>query len=146
MLKYIVSFIVVLAAWVAWFLLLPDSEPYVWVPLVFTVLVAVVLIAIAVTRRLRARRAARELEKALAAQAAEQARSARPDMQADILQMQQEFQKAIGALKSSKLAKGGEDALYALPWHLIVGPPGSGKSTALRNAGLQFPYMPTSGG
>ena len=146
MLKYIVSFIVVLAAWVTWFLLLPESADYFLVPVAFTLIVAVVLIAIAVTRRLRARRAARELEKALAAQAAEQARSARPDMQADILQMQQEFQKAIGALKSSKLAKGGEDALYALPWHLIVGPPGSGKSTALRNSGLQFPYMSTSGG
>lgn len=146
MLKYIVSAIVVIAVWATWIVLLPDSGPYLWLPALFTLLVAVVLIAIAVTRRLRARRAARELEKALAAQAAEQARSARPDMQADILQMQQEFQKAIGALKSSKLARGGEDALYALPWHLIVGPPGSGKSTALRNSGLQFPYMSTSGG
>lgn len=143
MLKYIVSAIVVIAVWATWFFLLPDSGAYFWVPALFTLLVGIVLIAIVVARRLRARNAARELEKALAAQAAEQARSARPDMQAEILQMQQEFQKAIGTLKSSKL---GENALYALPWHLIVGPPGSGKSTALRNSGLQFPYMSTSGG
>lgn len=146
MLKYIVSAIVVVAVWAAWFVLLPDSGPYFWLPAAFTLLVATVLAAIAVTRRLRARRAARELEKALAAQAAEQARTARPDMQADLLQMQQEFQKAIDALKNSRLARGGEDALYALPWHLIVGPSGSGKSTALRNSGLQFPYMSKSGG
>lgn len=144
MLKYIIAAILVLAAWAAWVLLLfPD---YIVAPLAFTVVVVAVLVGIFVARRLRARRAARELEKALAAQAAEQARSARPDMQAEILQMQQEFQKAIGALKSSKLARGGEDALYALPWNLIIGPPGSGKSTALRNSGLQFPYMSTSGG
>ncbi|MEI8394314.1 MAG: type VI secretion system membrane subunit TssM [Rhodospirillaceae bacterium] len=37
-------------------------------------------------------------------------------------------------------AKGGKgDSLYSLPWYLIVGPPGSGKTTALRNSGLQFP-------
>lgn len=146
MLKYIVAVIVVLAAWVTWVVLLPDSFDFWWAPALFTALAVTVLVAIVVARRLRARRAARELEKALAAQAAEQARSARPDMQAEILQMQQEFQRAIGALKSSKLARGGEDALYALPWHVIIGPPGSGKSTALRNSGLQFPYMSTSGG
>ncbi|MFK7986010.1 MAG: type VI secretion system membrane subunit TssM [Sandaracinaceae bacterium] len=144
MVKYIIAAVLTIAAWVAWVLLLaPD---FIIAPIAFTVIVIAVLLGIFIARRLRARRAARELEKALAAQAAEQARTARPDMQAEILQMQQEFQKAIGALKSSKLARGGEDALYALPWNLIIGPPGSGKSTALRNSGLQFPYMSTSGG
>lgn len=143
MLKYIIAAILVIAVWVVWFLI--EGLPL-WLPLGVTVLVVLVLAGIVIARRLRARRAARELEKALAAQAAEQARSARPDMQAEILQMQAEFQKAIGALKSSKIAQGGEDALYALPWHVIVGPPGAGKTTALRNSGLQFPYMSTSGG
>ncbi len=144
MLKYIVSLLLIIAVWALYFFLLPPELW--WVPVGVTALVVTVLVAVVVARRLRARRAARELEKALAAQAAEQARSARPDMQAEILQMQQEFQRAIGALKSSKLARGGDDALYALPWHVIIGPPGSGKSTALRNSGLQFPYMSTSGG
>ncbi|GAB5544727.1 MAG: type VI secretion system membrane subunit TssM [Sandaracinaceae bacterium] len=145
MLKYIVAGIVVVLAWAAW-LFIPGMEPFWFVPVGVTILAIAVLAAIVIARKIRARRAARELEKALAAQAAEQARSARPDMQAEILQMQQEFQKAIGALKTSKLARGGENALYALPWQLIVGPPGAGKTTALRNSGLQFPYMSTSGG
>jgi len=143
MLKYIIAAVLVIAAWVLW-IFFPVIT--IFTPLAVTVLAILVLAAIAITRRLRARRAARELEKALAAQAAEQARSARPDMQAEVLQMQQEFQKAIGALKSSKLARGGEDALYALPWNLIIGPPGAGKTTALKNSGLQFPYMSSSGG
>ena len=29
--------------------------------------------------------------------------------------------------------------LYELPWYLIIGAPGSGKTTALKNCGLQFP-------
>ena len=46
------------------------------------------------------------------------------------------------SLKTSKLGGGkkGADALYALPWYMIIGPPGAGKSTALRNSGLRFPY------
>lgn len=33
---------------------------------------------------------------------------------------------------------GGEQYLYELPWYMFVGAPGSGKTTALMNAGLQF--------
>jgi type VI secretion system protein ImpL len=29
--------------------------------------------------------------------------------------------------------------LYELPWYMLIGPPGSGKTTALRNSGLNFP-------
>jgi type VI secretion system protein ImpL len=145
MLKYIVAAFVIIAVWAAYILFFSPPEDL-WAPLAITALVVFVLLAIVIARRLRARRAARELEKALAAQAAEQARTARPDMQAEILQMQQEFQRAIQALKGSRMARGGENALYSLPWHVLIGPPGSGKSTALRNSGLQFPYMSTSGG
>ncbi len=35
--------------------------------------------------------------------------------------------------------------LYELPWYLIIGAPGSGKTTALRNAGLQFPLASKMG-
>jgi type VI secretion system protein ImpL len=51
----------------------------------------------------------------------------------------------VGALKSSKLARGGSDALGVLPWYLIIGPPGAGKSTALSKSGLQFPYLSAGG-
>lgn len=35
--------------------------------------------------------------------------------------------------------------LYELPWYLFIGAPGSGKTTALRNAGLQFPLAAQMG-
>lgn len=44
------------------------------------------------------------------------------------------------ALTTLKGASGGKrDFLYDLPWYVIIGPPGAGKTTALINAGLKFP-------
>jgi type VI secretion system protein ImpL len=44
------------------------------------------------------------------------------------------------ALTTLKAASGGKsDFLYDLPWYVLIGPPGSGKTTALVNSGLKFP-------
>jgi type VI secretion system protein ImpL len=44
------------------------------------------------------------------------------------------------ALATLKTASGGKSGyLYDLPWYVIIGPPGSGKTTALINSGLKFP-------
>ena len=137
MLKYIIAFVVIAIAWtVVYVLKLP------WIlAILATLLVFFVLFTIWLYRRFKARKAAREIEKALNAQAEEQARSVRPEQQAEVRAIQAEFNRAIGALKSSRLGKTGVDALYALPWYVIIGPPGAGKSTALRNSGIPFPYM-----
>jgi type VI secretion system protein ImpL len=137
MLKYILALLVIVAVWVAWVFL---SVIPIWVPIAVTALTLLLLVAIVLVRVIRARRAASQLERALAEQAAQHARSARPDVQAEIMEVKAEFEKAIAALKTSKLGKGG-NSLYALPWQLIIGPPGVGKTTALRNSGLQFPYL-----
>jgi type VI secretion system protein ImpL len=44
------------------------------------------------------------------------------------------------ALLTLKKAAGGKETfLYDLPWYVIIGPPGAGKTTALINSGLKFP-------
>ncbi len=44
------------------------------------------------------------------------------------------------ALARLRGLRGGKASyLYDLPWYLLIGPPGSGKTTALVNAGLEFP-------
>jgi type VI secretion system protein ImpL len=55
---------------------------------------------------------------------------------ADARQLRQRFEEAISALQTSK---GGRVNLYELPWYIIIGPPGSGKTTAIVNSGLNFP-------
>ncbi len=54
--------------------------------------------------------------------------------------MTQRFTDALETLKKLKFkGKGGKKALYELPWYIIIGPPGSGKTTALVNSSLDFP-------
>jgi type VI secretion system protein ImpL len=49
--------------------------------------------------------------------------------------------EAIGTIKTSKLGQlSGDAALYELPWYMVIGNPAAGKSTAIANSGLQFPF------
>lgn len=58
----------------------------------------------------------------------------------EIQQINQRFSQALATLKKRRFGgKGNSKALYELPWYIIVGPPGSGKTTALVNSGLEFP-------
>ena len=43
------------------------------------------------------------------------------------------------ALKTLRKSKRGGRSIYQLPWYIIIGPPGAGKTTAIVNSGLKFP-------
>jgi type VI secretion system protein ImpL len=63
------------------------------------------------------------------------AASAKPEDDSAVLK-----DKMKDALATLKRASGGKgDFLYDLPWYVLIGPPGSGKTTALVNSGLKFP-------
>ncbi|WNG18829.1 type VI secretion system membrane subunit TssM [Cystobacter fuscus] len=118
-----------------------------WMGLAATGAVLLLMLVRTFIRRRRARKAAaKKLEEDITAQAEEQARTVRPDLQPEVQAMKAEFSRAVASLKNSKLARGGRDALAVLPWYLMIGPPGTGKSTALRNSGLKFPYLSSKGG
>ncbi len=49
------------------------------------------------------------------------------------------FRDAMRALKGARFtSKSGRKYLYQLPWYLVIGPPGGGKTTAIANSGLKF--------
>jgi len=51
--------------------------------------------------------------------------------------LRERMQDALATLKAASGNKSGY--LYDLPWYVIIGPPGAGKTTALVNSGLKFP-------
>jgi type VI secretion system protein ImpL len=50
--------------------------------------------------------------------------------------LRERFEEGVGTLKKHRRAG---HSLYELPWYIIIGAPGSGKTTALVNSGLKFP-------
>jgi type VI secretion system protein ImpL len=146
---WILSALFLALVWTAWWFLQPpegvpgDTIFPLWLALAITGVVVIALIALVIVRRVRAARAARALEKAIAQQAQEQVVAAKPEDRAEIQELQRQLLDGIKALKASRLGEG--DALYSLPWYAIVGPPGAGKTTALRHSGLSFPYLDPDG-
>ncbi|KAF1022028.1 MAG: hypothetical protein GAK30_01368 [Paracidovorax wautersii] len=93
-------------------------------------------------RRLRARAAAKRLSGALEAQADKAVlSSADPARKAELDELRSRLSQAIKTIKGSKLGHlSGRRALYELPWYMIIGNPAAGKSSAVLNSGLQFPF------
>src|SRR5688572_28512517 len=104
----------------------------------FIIAGAVIFFIVLIIQKMIAKKSAAAIEDRLKSQAQEQLDTARPDRKPQVQALQKQLSEAIAALKTSKMGTG---ALYSLPWYIIIGPPGSGKSTALQESGLNFPYM-----
>ncbi|MEO6588117.1 MAG: type VI secretion system membrane subunit TssM [Pyrinomonadaceae bacterium] len=52
-------------------------------------------------------------------------------------------EEVIQFLKSSNLGNGGKDAIYSLPWYLVMGTPKSGKSSLVLGSNLDFQNLPS---
>lgn len=101
----------------------------------------VVLIGLIAYEFVQATRSAQQIEQSIKEQAEQQRMNSRPDKQAEIEELKERLEDAIAKLKQSKLGRGrrGSAALHALPWYMFIGPPGTGKTTAIQNSGLNFP-------
>ena len=61
----------------------------------------------------------------------------------EIETLQQRMVQAHEILKDAKLGK--NKSVYELPWYIIIGPPGSGKTTAIQHSGLEYPLKEKMG-
>lgn len=83
------------------------------------------------------------LLESLAAQQKPAAGQPMPQVAAELAQLNQRMRAALAVLRKSRT--GGRGGLYQLPWYMIIGAPGTGKTTALTRSGLKFPLAGSMG-
>ncbi|MNQ50112.1 Outer membrane protein A precursor [compost metagenome] len=72
--------------------------------------------------------------------------NASPADREEVSLLRERLLQSIERLHSNKpRGSNPKDALYALPWYLVVGQPAAGKSTMLYQSGLNFPYAEREG-
>ena len=134
---FISSIIVLLLATLIWFL----GATFNWatdIRLVAIVVLLIVALVVLAVKSSQANKFSDAIEQSIKKQAEKQKMGLRPDRQGKIDDLQQKLEEAIEYLKNSKLGNGkrSKAALYALPWYVFIGPPASGKTTAIKNSGL----------
>lgn len=105
-----------------------------WEPRVLVILIVCGGIGLVyLVRYLLRRRAAKKLEKGLLESG---------ETGSDAKLLNDRMAEALATLKASS---GKSNYLYTLPWYIIIGPPGAGKTTALTKSGLKFPLLTADG-
>ncbi|HEX9396141.1 MAG TPA: type VI secretion system membrane subunit TssM [Burkholderiales bacterium] len=107
--------------------------------MVFLVAVVAAWLAWEVLRQQRKLKENARLLESLAGGIADQDSAARAAHEIEVLR--QRFEEALGVLRHARFrgADGERRTVSELPWYMFIGGPGSGKTTALLNAGLRFP-------
>ncbi len=107
--------------------------------IIFIFLIVTILI---LYKKMKDAQKASQIEESIGNQADDQMQNLSPEKKAEIEQFRKQLETAITSLKNSKIANGksGKAALYALPWYMIIGPSAAGKTTAIQNSGLEFPF------
>ena len=139
--KYLISglavLLVSLAVWfVAPMLVVADVAPFesVWVRLSIIAVLWLVFLGFLGWRYYKHRKAEAALQAAMVV--------AEEEVSDDSQQLSERMGEALSTLRKTF---SGRNFLYELPWYIIIGPPGTGKTTALVNSGLKFP-LTTEGG
>ena len=106
----------------------------IWVALAIILFAVIIFGCYFLVQRARKKKKSKDFEGAIESQTAASPRAiSDPNRKAALDKLRQKFQKGLTEFKSR-----GKD-IYKLPWYVIIGEPGSGKSEAIRHSGIDFP-------
>lgn len=92
------------------------------------------------------RRASGDMAQMFQQQTEEAVKAAPTERKQDVEILRKRLLDAIQTIKTSKLGQTtGSAALYEMPWYIVIGNPAAGKSTAVLNSGLNFPFSEKGG-
>lgn len=107
-------------------------EKYWWVFVLGMLVIALALALFNMALRAREKRQARAFEGELRRDS-EKAGASKEEVRQALGDLAAKWSESVNQLKQAGLS------VYALPWYLLIGEPQSGKSTTLKNSGLEFP-------
>jgi len=116
-----------------------------WIFTTIAILIIVGWIMWQIWKRRQDKKKDKEIADGIAASAQRAEDNARPDKREEIVAMRQRMERIIQKLQSLQPHGKRGTALYNLPWLLVVGPPGDGKTTALlslRHTGVKYVLDP----
>lgn len=112
-----------------------DSDTNRWIAIgVLWFITLAILLTIFLIRRRR--------EKAMTEEIVESVETGDDMIASEVAELRAKLKTAMAELRKSK---NGRKHINELPWYVIIGPPGAGKTTAIVNSGLQFPLADEMG-
>ncbi len=104
--------------------------------------ILVIALLVWLLRRKRSRKANDDIGEMLE----QQAKTGKTAAKTDVDALRSRMVQAVRTIKSSKIGQAsGREALYELPWYIVIGNPAAGKSSAVVHSGLQFPFADKNG-
>ena len=114
-----------------------------WVGFFFLIGILGIILFVIFIKKLLARKSEKNFIHQVIAEDESRIKSMDKGQQAGYLELQGRWKEAISALRKSHLKKYG-NPLYVLPWYMVIGESGSGKTTAIQGADLSSPFAEVS--
>ncbi len=134
---FLVLLLLLLAAAAAYYMVHSQGWPW-WLAAAILGGVFGLVLMVLFLKRWYVRRRERQFVKRVIDQDRERIDAERAQSARSAVELQERWREAIRVLRESSLSRFG-NPLYALPWYLMLGAPGSGKTTAIRSARLHSP-------